>query len=192
MLNQGDVMKKNNQTGFGIIEALLIMVVVGILGFTGWYAYHSRSVANKDYNSASTDSQVSPDSRYVSYGAKGRKLASKTDVAKLTGAGGALKQYFDANVGLPVQDPATFGTDSTSTVPQTFTVSGVYGNYAIAEGNSDDFESILGPQKNGSVGVLVGTQDEWSCSKLTAAHVSAILVGSKCADSSGKVVSYKG
>ncbi|MEI6755905.1 MAG: PsbP-related protein [bacterium] len=39
---------KNRQNGFGTIEALLVLVVVGILGFTGWYVYNAnhKSSAN--------------------------------------------------------------------------------------------------------------------------------------------------
>ena len=45
-------MKKINQSGFSIIEALLILVVIGILGFTGWYVYHTKQAANKNYSVA--------------------------------------------------------------------------------------------------------------------------------------------
>lgn len=41
----------NSESGFSAIEALLILVVVGILGFTGWFVYHSQKAANEDYNS---------------------------------------------------------------------------------------------------------------------------------------------
>jgi len=43
-------MKKTDQTGFSIIEALLILVVVGILGFTSWYVYHAKQVSGKNYS----------------------------------------------------------------------------------------------------------------------------------------------
>ncbi len=33
---------KNNQKGFGAIEALLIIVLAGIIGFTGWYVYNAN------------------------------------------------------------------------------------------------------------------------------------------------------
>jgi len=46
-------MKKTNQTGFSIVEALLILVVVGILGFTGWYVYHAKQTSDKSYSAAS-------------------------------------------------------------------------------------------------------------------------------------------
>lgn len=43
-----------NQSGFSVIEALLILMVVGILGFTGWYVYHTKNTTNKDYSASAT------------------------------------------------------------------------------------------------------------------------------------------
>lgn len=42
---------KNNK-GFGAIEALLIVVIIGILGFTGWYVWNSHKKTNSIYNAA--------------------------------------------------------------------------------------------------------------------------------------------
>jgi len=39
--------KRYNNSGFSAVEALLILVVVGILGFTGWFVYHSKQAADK-------------------------------------------------------------------------------------------------------------------------------------------------
>lgn len=47
------MIKLKNNSGFSIVEALLILVIVGILGFTGWFVYHSQNVASKDYSSQS-------------------------------------------------------------------------------------------------------------------------------------------
>jgi hypothetical protein len=46
-----------NSTGFSVIEALLLLIVVGILGFTGWFLYHSQKVVTKDYTSTKTNTQ---------------------------------------------------------------------------------------------------------------------------------------
>jgi len=45
--------KLKNHSGFSVVEALLIVLVVGILGFTGWFVYHSQQAASKDSNSQS-------------------------------------------------------------------------------------------------------------------------------------------
>ena len=43
--------KTNNQSGFSAVEALLILIVVGILGFTGWYVLKAKSNTDKSLNS---------------------------------------------------------------------------------------------------------------------------------------------
>jgi cytoskeletal protein RodZ len=37
----------NKQSGFSAIEAVLILVIVGMLGFTGWYVWHAKQTADK-------------------------------------------------------------------------------------------------------------------------------------------------
>jgi hypothetical protein len=38
---------RNIETGFSVIEALLILGIVGMLGFTGWFVWHAKQVADK-------------------------------------------------------------------------------------------------------------------------------------------------
>jgi hypothetical protein len=45
-------MKKSNQSGFAAIEAVLILVVVSILGFTGWFVWHAKQNANAALSNA--------------------------------------------------------------------------------------------------------------------------------------------
>jgi len=41
-------MKTSNKSqGFAVLEAALIIVVIGIIGFTGWYVWHARQDTNK-------------------------------------------------------------------------------------------------------------------------------------------------
>jgi Tfp pilus assembly protein PilV len=44
--------QKANQKGFSIVEALLILVVLGLLGFTGWFVYHAKQSSDKSYSTA--------------------------------------------------------------------------------------------------------------------------------------------
>ena len=48
------IMKKTNQKGFSAVEGVLLLVILGMIGFTGWYVYHSKKVANKESNSQAT------------------------------------------------------------------------------------------------------------------------------------------
>ena len=41
-----------NQKGFGSIELLLILVIVGLLGFIAWYVAHSKSTTQDSLNNA--------------------------------------------------------------------------------------------------------------------------------------------
>lgn len=50
-------MRVLHNNGFSIVETLLVLVVVGILGFTGWYVYHSKQVSDK---TLSSDTSVTP------------------------------------------------------------------------------------------------------------------------------------
>lgn len=58
-------MLKLKQKGFTVIEGLLLLVIVGILGFTGWYVWHSKVTSESSYNktqsiSGTTSSSKSP------------------------------------------------------------------------------------------------------------------------------------
>ena len=47
---------KNTETGFSAIEGLLILIIIGIVGFAGWYVYDAHKKANATYNAASQSS----------------------------------------------------------------------------------------------------------------------------------------
>jgi hypothetical protein len=46
--------KLETNSGFSIVEALLVLVAVGILVFVGWYVYHARQSADKNYTTANS------------------------------------------------------------------------------------------------------------------------------------------
>jgi len=48
------MIKLSNHSGFGVLEALLILVLIGVLGFTGWFVYRAQKTADKSYNSQSS------------------------------------------------------------------------------------------------------------------------------------------
>jgi len=49
---------RNNQKGMAGIESLLIVVIIAIIGLTGWYVYKTRQNSDKTLNSAATTSQA--------------------------------------------------------------------------------------------------------------------------------------
>ena len=48
---------QKNQSGFGAVEAILILVITGLIGFTGWYVYHAQQSTNK---ALAPDTSTSP------------------------------------------------------------------------------------------------------------------------------------
>jgi cytoskeletal protein RodZ len=50
----GNIQK--NQTGFGAIEAVLILVIVGMIGFVGWYVLNAQKNTDKDLSVTNTTS----------------------------------------------------------------------------------------------------------------------------------------
>lgn len=42
----------DNPGGMGTVETLLVLIIVAIVGFTGWYIYNSNKKTNKIYNAA--------------------------------------------------------------------------------------------------------------------------------------------
>lgn len=49
---------KRGQKGFTIVETLLVLILLAIIGFTGYYVYQSRNNANSSYNDAASTKTV--------------------------------------------------------------------------------------------------------------------------------------
>jgi uncharacterized membrane protein len=50
-----------NQTGFSIVETVLVVVIVGAIAGVGWYVYHADQKTSDTYNAATENSNnVSP------------------------------------------------------------------------------------------------------------------------------------
>ncbi|MDB5170524.1 MAG: hypothetical protein JWO35_218 [Candidatus Saccharibacteria bacterium] len=50
---------KKNQDGFSAVETVLILVIVGLIGFVGWYVYNSKNKSDATLDQASKSSQTS-------------------------------------------------------------------------------------------------------------------------------------
>lgn len=49
-----------NQKGFSAVEGLLILIIVGLIGFTGWYVWQAKQNADKTLNAAATTASNTP------------------------------------------------------------------------------------------------------------------------------------
>jgi len=47
---------RTNSQGFSAVEALLILVIISLVGFVGWFVYHSQKSVDKTYSNAANDS----------------------------------------------------------------------------------------------------------------------------------------
>jgi hypothetical protein len=203
-----------NQSGFSIIEVLLILSALGIIGFVGYYVYHAKQTSNKDYSAAaSTEVPTYKDKTtsdkpiitqesggtLVTFGTQGLTISSSADVAKLIDAGSELKAYFAQNVGKQVE---IFGGSNAS---QTFTVYSLYGNYATGTAKGYHFTAIWGPKAAGqdfasvgqdavgNIGALLTMQDSPMCSDLKAAAIPVELLSGAsgaCLDANGNLTQY--
>jgi len=73
-----------NQKGFSALEGLLILVIVSLIGFVGWYVFHTKASVNNTYKSAvQTSGAVLPKSSanttfdWVSYSSEADKYSFK-------------------------------------------------------------------------------------------------------------------
>ena len=96
--------QNNSNPGFSIVEGLLILVVVGILGFTGWYVYHVKQMSDKNYSANN--------STVPSY--KKRTSTSATSVNPYAG----WQQYCSDYGGICFKYPQNWTSTSTQTSDQ--------------------------------------------------------------------------
>jgi type II secretory pathway pseudopilin PulG len=60
-----DQKMKKNQKGFSHVEILLLIVIVGIIGFVGWYVLRSVNQADKNLNSANGPKSIAASKKNV-------------------------------------------------------------------------------------------------------------------------------
>ncbi len=50
---------KENQKGFGLVEAILIVLILGVVGFVGWYVWQAKNTASKPSDATSQNNNDS-------------------------------------------------------------------------------------------------------------------------------------
>lgn len=92
--------KLNNQSGFSAVEAILILVIVAIVGGTGFYVYHAQQNTNKNYTS---DNSTTPKFK--------KKVApAKTSAPVFATLPAGWTEYKSDGDGLRFGYPKEFGT----------------------------------------------------------------------------------
>ncbi len=52
---------RNKQHGFGIIETILVLVIVGLIAFVGWYVYNAQQEGTTNGTSQDAQSESVPE-----------------------------------------------------------------------------------------------------------------------------------
>lgn len=124
-------MKTTNQDGFSIIEGLLILVIIAIVGGTGWYVVKAKDQTDKTY-SQTTASTIVPTKKTAAVKANDQKYL-------------VIKQW---GVELPLPEgikDATYGGQSSS---------GGYDSIRLSTGSLTTKDPQCGPDQTG-VGFLL-------------------------------------
>jgi hypothetical protein len=121
------------QSGFAVIEGLLILIIIAILGFTSWYVWHARSQADKTLNDTLNSGQSVPNHsskkkadtagqdnktgvaapRLVNYAttpnSTGVEISSASDIDKLDGASDSFKDFIKGKINKNSNSPSPCG-----------------------------------------------------------------------------------
>jgi predicted negative regulator of RcsB-dependent stress response len=68
---------KKDERGFSPIETILVLVIVAVIGFVGWFVYHAKQTTDKSLNAANTTSNNA-----------GPKFTTKKQAAASSNTGG--------------------------------------------------------------------------------------------------------
>lgn len=78
-------MKEHNQNGFGLVPAFLILIIVGLIGFTGWYVLNSKNQTDKTLSEASSSaSAASASQKYLVIKEWGVKVKIDSSLGQLS------------------------------------------------------------------------------------------------------------
>lgn len=99
-------MQKNvkDQSGFGSLEAILILVIIVIIGFVGWFVYNSNNKANNTINTANQANNVAQPASVtssktaVAAGTRAKNIAVQLLAYNKTNPKSALSTYVDKHI----------------------------------------------------------------------------------------------
>lgn len=123
------MLMNKTQKGFAHLEALLLLIIVAIIAFTGYYVWHSKNNANKSLANAANTNQtgnyskkkttaalpkkVPTQSSLVNYTSTtnntGTEVSSPADVDKLNGASDSFKDFVKDKINKGKTEPSPCG-----------------------------------------------------------------------------------
>lgn len=75
---------KRNQSGFAVIEAVLVLIIVGILCFTGYFVWHAKQNTDKSLDAANNSEQAKLSPKKIATGSKNGEPCDLEDGSKGT------------------------------------------------------------------------------------------------------------
>lgn len=170
---------KNNQKGFSVVEALLILVAIGLIGFVGWYVWNA-SKSNSTSDSQTNNTQQTTKSKYTVKNVD-VKIFTKNDLAKIpasapAGFVEAFSKVAESQISKPNQDGcyAMYYIEKISDI----NVLAGKGLYEKKNGAVVDNSSICGGGarsiwaiSNGKWVEVAGGNDDIPCSEITSPKV---------------------
>ena len=91
---------KRNESGFGTVETLLVIVIVAVLGFVGWYVYKQKNSKTPKETSSDTAQQA----------AKDKDSSSASKAAASCTAPAEYTAYTNTEIGYCFVYPTAWGT----------------------------------------------------------------------------------
>jgi cytoskeletal protein RodZ len=197
--------KTQKQSGFAHLETLLLIVVVGIIVFTGWFVWHARSNATKNLNNAANTNQTgnftkkTPDTsqktkktakvtspsliNYASTSTStGIALSSDADIDKLDGASDSFKQFIKDKIDKNSKEPSPCGNAYGLTVKEILNDSFAVGG----EGQCGGAEKLWAKVADQWQEIGATQQADFACSVLTQYKVPSAIAGKVCIGSNGE------
>lgn len=158
-----------NTRGFTLIEGLLILVIVGLVGGTGWYVWHAKENTNKNLNMAAQTE--------IKAGSKKVTSQSPADTSSLT-----VVQPKDKNYTLKVQKsllPSGTCTKDTSSLLLAITYNSPSYDYdcgtpqnALSVNSTASYSSIAFGSGSSSIVTNFGTLQKKEAAKLISGQAA--------------------
>jgi hypothetical protein len=195
------------QKGFAHLESLLILVILAIIVFTGYFVWHSRSQANKALNDAASLNQGSlgtskkksnntptvsgtkkktnpaPLINYSTTGSTvGVAVTSEGDVDKLTGASDDFKDFIKDKIKKNGHNPSPCGNAYGLTVKEILNNSFAVGGEGQCGGTEKLWAKVASQWQE-----VGATQDSgFACSILKQYKVPSAIAGKVCLSDKGE------